>query len=136
MQVIGGSLLMMLGVGAIALSSATGTEQAQWQEAALRECRRYGMDKEYVKARMQGAAATRRASIFTQFSGLAAGGRRQRRVHLFCDPGACAEFAFSWFGGRVVEPGDFSSADDFRLDALANDTLQLNCEHTRQGATE
>jgi drug/metabolite transporter (DMT)-like permease len=58
MQVIGGSLLMMLGVGAIALSSATGTEQAQWQEAALRECRRYGLDKEHVKARMQGAEAT------------------------------------------------------------------------------
>jgi glucose uptake protein GlcU len=58
MQVIGGSLLMMLGIGAIALSSATGTEQAQWQEAALRECRRYGLDKEHVKARLQGAAAS------------------------------------------------------------------------------
>ena len=58
MQVIGGSLLMMLGVGAIALSSATGTEQAQWQEAALRECRRYGLDKEHVAARMQGAEAS------------------------------------------------------------------------------
>jgi glucose uptake protein GlcU len=58
MQVIGGSLLMMLGVGAIALSSATGTEQAQWREAALRECRRYGLDKEHVKARMQGDAAS------------------------------------------------------------------------------
>ena len=58
MQVIGGSLLMMLGVGAIALSSATGTEQAQWQEAALRECRRYGLDKEHVAARMQGAQAS------------------------------------------------------------------------------
>ena len=58
MQVIGGSLLMMLGVGAIALSSATGTEQAQWQEAALRECRRYGLDKEHVAARMQGVEAS------------------------------------------------------------------------------
>ncbi len=58
MQVIGGSLLMMLGVGAIAFSSATGTEQAQWQEAALRECRRYGLDKEHVAARMQGAEAS------------------------------------------------------------------------------
>jgi glucose uptake protein GlcU len=54
MQVIGGSLLMMLGVGAIALSSATGTEQAQWKEAAKRECRRYGMNEERVEASMSG----------------------------------------------------------------------------------
>ncbi len=33
-QVIGGSLLMMLGVGAIALSSATSKEQLRWKEAA------------------------------------------------------------------------------------------------------
>src|SRR3979409_2294367 len=57
MQVIGGSLLMILGVGAIALSSATATEQAQWKEAALRESERYGMDKEHVKARMRGMQA-------------------------------------------------------------------------------
>ena len=35
-EVIGGSLLMMLGVGAIALSSATGEEQTRWREAAQR----------------------------------------------------------------------------------------------------
>src|SRR5437764_1082741 len=34
LQVVGGSLLMMLGVGAIALSSASGEEQARWKEAA------------------------------------------------------------------------------------------------------
>ena len=61
MQVIGGSLLMMLGVGAIAFSSATGTEQAQWQEAALRECRRYGLDKEHV--RLECKALSRAASV-------------------------------------------------------------------------
>src|ERR1700730_17153488 len=33
-QVIGGSLLMMAGVAAIALSSATSSEQAQWKQAA------------------------------------------------------------------------------------------------------
>jgi drug/metabolite transporter (DMT)-like permease len=54
LQVVGGSLLMMLGVGTIALSSATGTEQMQWQEAAQRESRRYGIAGEYVEARMQG----------------------------------------------------------------------------------
>ncbi len=54
MQVIGGSLLMMLGVGAIAFSSAAGKEQAQWQEAARRESRRYHIAEDYVEARMQG----------------------------------------------------------------------------------
>src|SRR5215468_7657623 len=42
-EVVGGSLLMMLGVGAIALSSATGKEQIRWREAAQRESLRYGI---------------------------------------------------------------------------------------------
>ena len=54
MQVIGGSLLMMLGVGAIAFSSAAGKEQAKWQEASRRESRRYHIAEDYVEARMQG----------------------------------------------------------------------------------
>jgi glucose uptake protein GlcU len=54
MQVVGGSLLMMLGVGAIAFSSATGTEQVQWKQAAKRECQRYGLGEGYVEARMLG----------------------------------------------------------------------------------
>jgi glucose uptake protein GlcU len=54
MQVVGGSLLMMLGVGAIAFSSATGKEQVQWKEAARRESQRYSIPPEYVEARMQG----------------------------------------------------------------------------------
>jgi glucose uptake protein GlcU len=53
-QVIGGSLLMMLGVGAIALSSAAGKEQAHWHEASQRESRRYNISADYVEARMQG----------------------------------------------------------------------------------
>ena len=58
MQVVGGSLLMMLGVGAIAFSSATGKEQARWKEAAQRESRRYGVAADYVEARMEGRRAT------------------------------------------------------------------------------
>src|SRR6267154_2666601 len=54
MQVIGGSLLMMAGVGAIAFSSASGEEQAQWHEASQREARRYGIASDFVAARMQG----------------------------------------------------------------------------------
>jgi drug/metabolite transporter (DMT)-like permease len=54
MQVIGGSILMMSGVGAIAFSSATGKEREQWQEAARRESQRYDIAPDYVEARMQG----------------------------------------------------------------------------------
>jgi Sugar transport protein len=53
-QVIGGSLLMMLGVGAIAFSSAAGKEQAHWKEASQRESRRYNIAEDFVQARMQG----------------------------------------------------------------------------------
>ena len=56
-QVVGGSLLMMFGVGAIAFSSASGSEQARWKEAAQREGRRYGVAAEYVEARMEGRQA-------------------------------------------------------------------------------
>ena len=45
---------MMLGVGAIAFSSAAGKEQAQWKEASRRESRRYDIAEDYVEARMQG----------------------------------------------------------------------------------
>src|SRR5438876_2489019 len=54
MEVIGGSLLMMLGVGAIAFSSATGQEQTRWKEAAIRESDRYGVAADFVEARMHG----------------------------------------------------------------------------------
>jgi glucose uptake protein GlcU len=53
-QVIGGSLLMMAGVAAIALSSASSSEQAQWKQAAHRESRRYNIESDYVEARMDG----------------------------------------------------------------------------------
>jgi hypothetical protein len=56
-QVIGGSLLMMAGVGAIAFSSATGQEQLAWKAAAHRESRRYGVAAEYVDSRMHGRQA-------------------------------------------------------------------------------
>lgn len=53
-QVIGGSFLMILGVGAIALSSASQRENAQWRAAALRESDRYGLAADFVEARMDG----------------------------------------------------------------------------------
>ncbi len=54
LEVIGGSLLMMLGVGAIAFSSATGQEQTRWKEAATRESDRYNVAADFVEARMDG----------------------------------------------------------------------------------
>jgi len=56
-QVVGGSLLMMGGVAAIAFSSASGGEQEKWKEAARREGKRYGIEAEYVEARMDGRRA-------------------------------------------------------------------------------
>ena len=56
-QVIGGSLLMILGVAGIAASSATGKEQSRWKEAALRESERYGVPRDYVEARFEGRQA-------------------------------------------------------------------------------
>src|SRR5258708_20393415 len=53
-EVVGGSLLKMLGVGAIAFSSATGQEQTRWKEAAIRESDRYSVPADFVAARMDG----------------------------------------------------------------------------------
>lgn len=60
--VIGGSLLMAAGAGAIALASAPKEEHRRWQEAGARESLRYGVDPAYVAAGMAGedAAPSRR----------------------------------------------------------------------------
>ena len=54
LEVIGGSILMLLGVAAIASSSATDSEQTLWKQAALREANRYCISADYVDARMHG----------------------------------------------------------------------------------
>lgn len=56
-QVIGGSLLMAAGAGAIALSSVSKDEHVRWREAAQREGRRYGVDSSYVDAGLTGRDA-------------------------------------------------------------------------------
>ncbi|MDH4133073.1 MAG: EamA family transporter [Gemmatimonadota bacterium] len=53
-QVVGGSLIMALGAGAIALATAPAAEHLRWQEAAQREAARYGVDPAYVGARLAG----------------------------------------------------------------------------------
>ena len=55
-QVAGGSILMALGALAISLSSATQREHSSWQDAAQREGTRYGVEREYVRAGMEGRA--------------------------------------------------------------------------------
>jgi hypothetical protein len=56
-QVIGGSLLMAAGAGAIALSSVTTKEHARWKQAADREGHRYKVDSHYVEAGLSGSDA-------------------------------------------------------------------------------
>ena len=53
-QVIGGSVIMALGAGVIALSSVRESEHRRWQEAAARESERYGVDPAYTAARAAG----------------------------------------------------------------------------------
>lgn len=53
-QVIGGSLVMALGAGVIALSSISPREHLRWQEAAAREGERYRVDPAYTRARAAG----------------------------------------------------------------------------------
>ena len=55
-QVIGGSIVMAIGAGVIALSSVDRREHLRWQEAAEREGNRYGVRSEYTKARLAGDA--------------------------------------------------------------------------------
>ena len=56
-QVIGGSIVMAIGAGVIALSSVGRKEHAHWQEAAASEGKRYGVDPEYTRARIAGEGA-------------------------------------------------------------------------------
>jgi glucose uptake protein GlcU len=57
-QVIGGSVVMALGAGVIALSSVREREHLRWQEAAARENERYGVDPDYTRARAAGRETT------------------------------------------------------------------------------
>ena len=56
-QIVGGSIVMALGAGVIALSSVSRSEHLQWEEAALREGGKYGVDAEYTRARGRGRDA-------------------------------------------------------------------------------
>jgi drug/metabolite transporter (DMT)-like permease len=74
-RVVAGSVLMAAGAAAIALSSATESEHARWQDAAARESRKYRLDADQVRAGMYGHAtgvAARRTWIDWLLAGIAA----------------------------------------------------------------
>jgi len=52
--VVAGSLLMILGAGAISTAEASESEQASWKAAMERECARYGMDPARVASSLMG----------------------------------------------------------------------------------
>jgi len=56
-RIVGGSLLMAVGAGAIALASVTRNEHASWHEAAEREADRYGIGRDYVKSAITGESS-------------------------------------------------------------------------------
>jgi drug/metabolite transporter (DMT)-like permease len=58
--VIGGSVLMAAGAGAIAISSATAREHGRWQETAHREGQRYGIKAGYIQAGLEGRQGVER----------------------------------------------------------------------------
>jgi drug/metabolite transporter (DMT)-like permease len=57
-EVIGGSILMAAGAGAIALSGVSGKEHDRWKQAAERESQRYKVDTDYVQAALSGSDAS------------------------------------------------------------------------------
>ena len=60
-QVVGGSIVMAIGAGVIALSSVTRSEHQRWRERASAEGERYGVAAEYTSAGLDGLATSSRA---------------------------------------------------------------------------
>jgi len=57
-HVIGGSVVMALGAGVIALSSVSRAEHQRWQDSAAREGKRYRVDPDYTSAGVAGREAS------------------------------------------------------------------------------
>jgi hypothetical protein len=74
LEVVGGSVAMMLGAGAIALASAGGREHARWEAAAARETTRYGVDSGFSRARRWGTDASSERHRRTWFDWVVVGG--------------------------------------------------------------
>jgi len=61
-KIVGGSLLMAAGAGAIALASVTRNEHASWHKAAQREAERYGIGRDYVISAITGESGEAESS--------------------------------------------------------------------------
>jgi drug/metabolite transporter (DMT)-like permease len=61
-RVIGGSLLMAAGAGAIALASVTTAEHVHWRAAAQREASRYGISDEFLNSGLRESSAASSAN--------------------------------------------------------------------------
>lgn len=61
-KIVGGSLLMAAGAGAIALASVTRSEHASWRQAAQREAERYGIGRDYVISAITGESGEAESS--------------------------------------------------------------------------
>lgn len=85
---IWGSVLMAAGLAAISFSVADNSEYLKWVEAAEREQRRYGIDREFVRSGLAGRSST----------------PPQRRTWLDWLLVAGATGAFAWTGWRAHWP--------------------------------
>lgn len=61
-RIIGGSLLMAVGAGAVALASVTRGEHRNWQEAMGREVRKYGIGADYAQSAITGESTDKEGS--------------------------------------------------------------------------
>ena len=122
-QVIGGSLLMMLGVGAIALSSATSKEQSRWKRCgAARERQIRG--RAGICASPNGWAASHwRSSAKTKSGGLDLDRRRDCRVCGIRQNRARSGVVDSLGAGVGAGRGDADFAGGVRPGDLEDDKL-------------
>lgn len=67
-RVITGSLLMAAGAAVIAFATADPGEQEEWQRAAQEESERYGVDRDFVNARLAGHEATRASRTWLDYA--------------------------------------------------------------------
>jgi drug/metabolite transporter (DMT)-like permease len=102
-EVIGGSILMALGAGAIAFSSASEDEYSSWKKAAQREVELYNINPDYVRERMEGRESESEGVPRTWVDWLLVGGA----TFLFVGFGAMAqvpqmEMQFEWLVGLTL----------------------------------
>ena len=120
MQVIGGSLLMMMGVAAIAFSSAAGKEQATVAGSLAARIPPLQHRARLRRGPDAGHADNRRSQAAAHHVGLAAGCRRQRHIRVFRHPGARPAHVISLGAGGAFDRGDIGPASGLWRYTLAH----------------